>query len=332
MNEDHTMAAEAWFARLRSPDCTSADRAAFNRWCANENAARAYDEVVAIWDAAGAVGERPPIRALRTEILAQTRLRASRRRAGWGMAAAAAALAMLFVAQPFLLPDDDTLRTAVGEQKTVTLEDGSTVTLDTASILRVNFTPEQREITLEKGQAYFEVARRPGWPFTVAAGDGKVTAIGTAFAVRRDPKAVTVTLASGVVAVTPQEGGARGQGGLERAVLKPNEQMVYTSNGMAPVQAVDVATSLSWARGDIVFRKTPLSDAVAEINRYTTTQLTIRDPSLSALQINGVFHIADVETFLLVLNNVFDVEATGSGNGNVVFLKRKQPQSPAGLN
>ncbi len=318
------MTAEGWFVRLRSPNCTPTDILAFNRWYASPLAAKTYDDLVALWDKTGLVADRPATRARRAQILAQANKRQAFRYTGW---AAAAAAAVVLVSVSLFNWKGTIVRTGVGEQKTVTLQDGSSVVLDTASAVRIKFTSKTRAIVLEEGQAFFEVAHQSDHPFTVTAGDGRVTAIGTAFAVRRYKDAVTVTLASGVVAVTSNKPGE----GVERIfpqekteMLTPNQQVSYSSDGLQAIHSVDSSANLSWARGDIVFRRTPLADAVAEINRYTETKLQFADPTLGQLQINGVFHISDIDTFLLALDTAFGVKVSGAGDGNVRILTRKK--------
>ena len=222
--------------------------------------------------------------------------------------AAAAAVAFLVVGSSFFSSTDQSFSTAFGEQKTVVLADGSTATLDTDTQLKVSFSARTRRVTLEKGQAFFSVAHQPERPFAVAAGNGVVTALGTVFSVRRDQQTITVTLVTGKVAVDVRNGDAEHfSGGAGSVSLLSNQQVSYTAHEIKGVQPVDAAAAVSWVQGDIVFHDTLLKDAVSEINRYTKTKIVVRDARLEALRINGVFHVADVETFLLALNATFGV-------------------------
>src|SRR5690606_28626324 len=100
------------------------------------------------------------------------------------------------------------VRTGVGEQRTVTLEDGSRVSLNTATRLSLHFDRGVRRVRLQSGEALFEVARDPGRPFVVESGDRQVRALGTAFIVRRDAGRIAVTLMEGSVEVAPVGGTA----------------------------------------------------------------------------------------------------------------------------
>src|SRR5690606_31466403 len=152
--------------------------------------------------------------------------------------------------------------TAVGEQREITLLDGSHVRLDTDTRMRVRFNEGTRRILLDRGQALFEVAHRAQQPFVVQAGDTEVTALGTRFDVRRsaDVRGARVTLVEGSVAVTGGDGVNRRDWRLQ-----PGEQLNTAARSAKP-RSVDVTVATSWAKGRLVFQNTPLQDAVAEVN------------------------------------------------------------------
>ncbi len=95
------------------------------------------------------------------------------------------------------------VRTSVGEQRVMTLEDGTRVVLNTATRISVQYDRSARRVRLESGEALFEVAKRPEWPFVVTVGERQVTALGTSFVVRRDAELAAVTLVEGKVVITP---------------------------------------------------------------------------------------------------------------------------------
>jgi transmembrane sensor len=225
-------------------------------------------------------------------------------------------LALSLSALIFTLSDRDrSYKTAVGEQKAISLSDGSRIMLDTASSVRVHYEPEARYVVLQEGQAYFEVAPDAHRPFTVTAANGTVTAVGTAFSVRRDGDAVTVVLVKGTVAVTATTGAhdqavpdGKGGAGTPSIALKAGEQVAYNARGVDTARPTDTGAAINWTHGDIVFRSTPLSQAVAEINRYSSVRLTVNGPNLADQLINGVFHVDDVDTFLLALEESFGIK------------------------
>ena len=87
-----------------------------------------------------------------------------------------------------------------GEMRVVTLADGSTVSLNTKSRMKVIYSAERRLIRLDEGEALFDVAKDALRPFVVRAGDTDVAAIGTSFVVQRlTGAAVEVLFKSGIV-------------------------------------------------------------------------------------------------------------------------------------
>src|SRR5687768_3349785 len=141
MRENAPLQAESWFLRLAAPDCTAEERETFERWRVADPAhANAYADVARMWTAVGAIGERPAIQTALAETLARTDTAPSRRRL-W-MRAAAILATMILIGMSILVGrGDPEYRTAVGEQKTIALDDGSRLTLDTATLVRVHFEP-----------------------------------------------------------------------------------------------------------------------------------------------------------------------------------------------
>lgn len=197
-----------WAMRLASPACSPSDRTAFEAWRDEKPThAEAYRRVTnALTEVDRHLGH-PALLALGETVLAET----EKPRRPWLRSAAisvAAALALAVgVATYFEVIVEQraepvvsaaTYETAVGERSTVTLPDGSTVVLNTASRVELDYTPATRGLTLTAGQALFEVAKDPDRPFVVTAGDRRIVAVGTAFDVRVDKDiGVQVTLIEG---------------------------------------------------------------------------------------------------------------------------------------
>ena len=95
-------------------------------------------------------------------------------------------------------------------RRAVTLDDGTRVYLDVASIIDVRFDATRRDVTLVQGRALFDAAHDSMRPFVVTVGTDRVTAFGTVFQIDRAPSEVVVTLAQGAVTVTSQPGARSG--------------------------------------------------------------------------------------------------------------------------
>lgn len=168
--------------------------------------------------------------------------------------------------------------TRVGEIRTIQLSDGSRITLDTNAELRVRYTRAVRSILLDRGRVRFEVAHDAAWPFVVTAGGGTVTARGTVFDVDA-ASLVHVALIEGAIDVqlpspktTP----------LPVRHLHAGEQLVFdpTMAGAPERSRPDASINKDWVSGMKTFDDVPLSDILAELNRYSVTRIELADPSL----------------------------------------------------
>lgn len=302
-------AAARWFARKRSGEMTPFEVDELEAWLAADPEHRAlYDQAEYWWGAANALRGDPEILKLREEV---ARARTPLPRLYWvGGAMAASLMATVFggwqamdagllPTPAALLNGEQTFRTGVGQTATVKLRDGSVVTLDTDTVLRARETPDHRSIRLARGQAYFKVAKDKSRPFTVAAGDKVVTAVGTAFSVRLQKQAVEVTLVEGKVRVeeaTPAPKPKPGQ--IAAAEMKAGSKLVAVEDKGWVLKPVDTQKATSWLEGQLIFENRPLGEVAAELNRYSERKIVIADASVARTPITGAFATGDVEAFV----------------------------------
>lgn len=310
--------AAAWHARLGVRNVSTATIEEFFAWRAEPTNAAAYRRVEKIWADTGKLGGDPEIAGALEAAMSRKAGAASSRgvpRTLLGLAAVGAAAALAIGAWAWQ-QSRTVFATGVGEQRLVQLADGSSIRLDTASRIRVRFADGRRLVDLERGQALFTVAHDRTRPFIVDAGGTQVTAVGTVFDVRRDGATVSVTLVSGAVDVTPE--------GAGRAVrrMAAGEQTRVSSNGL-DTQAADVEAETSWTDGRIVFRDTPLRQAVSEVNRYLTAKIELDAASLDAVPVNGVFRTGDRDAFVSTASQVFELEVSPGPDGTVRLSERK---------
>ncbi len=293
-------AAAGWYAELQDEHLADDVWRRFLAWERDPLNAAAFREI----EAALSVIDRTRL---------GVRPRPVRQAAIWTGAVAAAAAVMIgafvFLSGPDVPAAIDspaeTYATAIGEQREVRLADGSAVTLNTASEIEVAVTPEARTVRLRAGQALFEVA--PGEaPFTVEAGAGRTTALGTVFDVRLNPDGFAVTLVEGSVSVAPAKEG-------EAHLLKPGQQLRASGSG---ISLADIDTSLitSWQSGMLPFRDVTLAEAIAELNRYSTVQLVVTDPGLAAERLSGVFPAGKPDVFAETLAQFLPITAERAGD------------------
>lgn len=295
--------ASAWLALLHGPRRTRTLEEGFRRWIdASPQHERAFDAVTAMWDASAGLSAGPippPVRVGGTgdvhyQALTTTPM-GSRRPAhtafiGLGIVAmsiAFAATALLFYLH------SRSIATGIGEQRMLTLDDGTRVYLNTNTRMHIAYSKERRGVVLDSGEALFEVARRgPQWPFVVTAGFRQVTALGTSFAVREDPDAVAITLIEGNVSVS-----SSGAATDESRILNPGQRLTFAKQRPPELDRPAVEEVTAWRQGRVELNDTPLSTAAAEMNRYSTTQLRVESDAASAIPIKGAFRAGDVESF-----------------------------------
>lgn len=311
--------AAAWHARLGARTVSTETIEEFFAWRSEPVNAEAYRRVEKIWAGTGKLAGDPEIgRALEAAIGRGAGAARSRGtpRTLLGLAAVGAAAAVAIGAWAWQ-QSRTVFITGVGEQRQVQLADGSSVRLDTASRIRVRYAGDQRLVELERGQALFTVAHDRTRPFVVAAGEARVTAVGTVFDVRRDGATVRVTLVTGAVDVAA--------GGERRAVrrMAAGEQ-ARVSAGELATAAADVEAETSWTEGRIVFRDTPLRQAVSEVNRYLTAKIELDAASLETVPVNGVFRTGDRDAFVSTASQVFDLEASPGPDGAIRLTERKR--------
>jgi len=278
----------------------------------------------------------PELVKLRRDALDQSGRAAARRWAPFGrgaarMRAAAAVFALLatgLAATAVFAPAEvdpagveiaqaESFETAIGETRVVTLADNSRVTLDAASRVRIRYSAGHRDITLERGQAYFDVAKDRNRPFRVTAGDQVVVATGTAFNIELVGDNVLVTLLEGEVVVSDADAKPRrlaipGIPSVARPAVKlaTGEQLVATATDEREVERdVNVEKTNAWRAGKIILDGDTLAEAVARMNRYSRITLTVEGQGLEELRISGVFNAGDTDAFIEAVEAYFPVEA-----------------------
>lgn len=202
--------------------------------------------------------------------------------------------------------------TALGELESIPMPDGSRVTLNTASSLRIDLKRGMRRIDLDHGEAFFEVAKDPTRPFIVAAGDRTIIAVGTQFSVRRENGDVRVVVSEGTVRMEPS--------GRESTQPRGTANALWPAGTVALVQGdsvllqkeatAEIDESLSWRIGLLTFHDTPLGSVVAEFNRYNARKVLIQDPGIAVIPISGVFRATHLAPFIHLLEQRFAVQAT----------------------
>jgi len=313
--------AEAWFARRLAHD--DSDSQQFEKWLRENPAhASAWQKTQALWDHMGdwvqdealADYAREAFEAEHTTSSAghrerdiATRHRRTSLRRHLKYAAAAAAIVATVTIGLGIGRTRSQVYTTDIQVADIQLSDGSTVRLDAGSRLEASMSWWRRNVHLLQGRALFDVTHDASRPFIVDADAGRITVLGTSFEVDRRTDDVVVTLLRGSVSIdTP--------GDPVPTKLRPGEQARWQAEAKHWSQrGVDVAAATRWTTGFHVFDAMPLSQAVAEINRYSARKIRLADSSLSALELNGNFHLGDAGGIANALPYVLPVKVRDEG-------------------
>jgi transmembrane sensor len=184
-------------------------------------------------------------------------------------------------------------RTGIGEQRTVTLRDGSRIDIDSGTSFDVG--PDSRSITLYSGQISLSVRSTPENPFVVRAGGGTVSTLGTKFNVREDGDEITTFVTENAVRVN------YGQGQQSVDVHAGQVTSYSPRNGLQAAHAADIHALTAWQRGELIFKDRPLGEVIARLERYRRGRIIIIGDDVRRLPVTGVFDIHDPDSALASL-------------------------------
>ena len=332
--------AAAWTWRMDCENVAASEQQAFDAWLKQDpRHRRAYEEIAQVWRTLDGLAEAKRGEKIAT-FTSAGHAEHKNSRLGWAWAAAA----MLAVAASGLVwmqhgREAQTLATAVGQQRNVTLADGSIVTLNTNTIVDTDLSRKTREIYLRKGEAHFQVAHDRSRPFFVHAGDAVVRAVGTQFEVRlRADQHVDITVNEGrveVQATGPDTSGSGSTGAGPNVVahktrlaavraLSAGEALSTSAAdySVRPVSAEQLSNDLAWREGEIIFDGKSLAEAVDEIGRYTDARIVITDEQVARLRVGGRFRTDNAQAFFDALQLALPVSITRASDGAVYLGPR----------
>jgi len=330
--------ASVWVAKL-DKGLSAVDEKALQRWMAadQENKAVLF-EMTRLWDK---MAELSRLSDLFPETATKT---SASRMVPLAMAASVfvavlAGLWVLFAVIPDKPPEtlqvviapltNGVYETAIGEQSTVNLPDGTQVVLNTSSRIEVEYTEQYRLLRLERGEIHVQVAEDIDRPLSVIAGEKIVQAVGTAFSLEiTSDQQIELVVTEGKVLVGVHK--ASSEGATEKSPERLDSSSVTVAAGEelilgAPEEEIievspeEIEVKLSWQQGNLIFRGESLEEAMAEIGRYTTVQFVIMDDDLKKVRIAGLFKAGDVEGLLATLRENFDISNERTEDGKILL-------------
>lgn len=259
-----------------------------------------------------------------------------------GIGAAAIVALFVFWVRPLRLgggpASPAVYQTGVGGLKDVRLPDGSSIILGARTRLSVALSSERRSVHLIEGQAWFKVVHDPHRPFVVAAGNGTITDVGTAFLVTRESDRVVVTVTEGVVDVTTRPSMRRSvgiqHGVVARPVLAPirvirGEELAFDDNGaFGAVKRTDTHAATAWTHGRLIFDDQPLRYVVDTVNRYSSRRIVV-GASAGALRFSGIVFDDEIDDWLRSLQTIFPVTVQERPSAVSIRMRSANPVSRA---
>lgn len=304
LNDNIDEQAVAWFIRLRANNVSNEDRKSFNQWLEEDTAhRRAFDEICVMW------GDTDLLNSLRITAKShgiapkpKKKLYYLSPRIHLALAACLVLAVMLAGPMQVLLKAD--YSSAIGERKSVLLEDGSTAMLNTDSAIAVNMEDGKRSVKLFKGEVFFDVKPDPSRPFLVRAEHSTTRVLGTRFFVNHRQESDEIKVLSGRVEVSDN------QIWKDPVVLGEDEMVAVYDTKIGQPKKLDSKLATSWINGFLVYENETLESVINTINRYRPGMVFFRDDSLRHLKINGRLSIRDSHDMLKVLQRTMDVKMT----------------------
>ncbi|MBO4222299.1 FecR domain-containing protein [Bradyrhizobium neotropicale] len=297
--------AQQWLVLLTSGRATVADAAALKRWCErSELHAEAFAEANLLWDNIAPASRRPRRAVLnRRTILAAA-----------GASAAAAALGYFVVKPPLdLWPSASELRadlrTATGERRRIALQSGASIDLNTRTSLNMPHAAGEGPLELVSGEVAIVTSKSLDAPLTIMAAGGRIRAVDAHFNVRCEGVRATVTCERGSVAIDYSG---------NSVTLYEGRQIAYAQGALEPVVAADVGAVLAWREGQLVFRQTPLSEVIGEVNRYRPGHIMLMNEALGRRRVDARLTLDRIDDLIALIQDVYGARITQLPGGVVV--------------
>jgi transmembrane sensor len=298
--------AASWLVRLQNGDRSDSEGDAFRNWLAEDPShATAFEAASLTWDITG--GLPRDLRGLRPRAAMQNRRVV--------VAGSAAALGIAATFGFWKSSQAQTFQTDVGEQKHVSLDDGSRIFLDTDTRLSVQLGGDHRAGELHHGRVNFRIAADPARPFVVNAARNRLVAMPSNIDVRLDGERFSVVM-------------IRGSAEIIRAATQPEkledgDRVIVGPNGLEQRDRPALGPLIAWQTGQVVFEAGRLADAAAEMNRYSNVKLLIADPSIADLRLSGIYVVGDNVTFANSVSRLLPIRLV-QGEGRIEMFPLSQ--------
>ncbi len=315
LNNREKVASE-YVARLHSGELTQSDEDALEKWLAKDPRNKEeYEKHLNVWSLSADLEDDEEFQ---NEDFGKLGSRQGLKRYVGVAAMLLLILSTYLIIENFIVETNQNIYvTKIGEQKTISLTDGSTVTMNTNTKLSVRMSQEERFVTLEFGEAFFDVVRDEERPFSVVAGERTVRVLGTRFNVLLDGEKTKVGVVHGLVAVHDAQKEALRSNAIDSVMgqdeaIKLEAGNLVTFQNIASTQPVrekyeDLDRLDEWRKQIITFDEKSLMEVLKELNRYSSKKILVEDRDVIDLKVSGVFPLTDIDAILEGMEHSFPV-------------------------
>ena len=285
-----TEQAATWFLRIQQSDCSDADQKAFEIWLAASEANRTeYQQYAQLWQNLDQLERKPEQSSYKKAYLTITSIMM---------------LMLMFGSLHWLAGYEEVHKTAVGERHQIMLTDGTTIDMNTDTVIRVALWGYSRKVTLERGEASFKIGNERFRPFVVFSGNGTLRDIGTEFNVARVTDKTTVSVLEGAIEVTLDNQSHASK------LLYGGQQLTYSAFDISRISPVNVEATVAWHKNRLIFRELPLDEVVQQINRYHVRPIKLGSQQLSQLKVSGEFNSTDRAGLIQALKTLLPLRSS----------------------
>lgn len=272
-----------WFTRIQSEAMNDDEQTKFKQWCAIDEHARYYDEIELFWNSTEFTIAAQQINQKQISIANKNTQHFFNKKIG------AIAASLLFIVtmsfNSINLQFTADYLTAIGEQQLLDLDDGSKLTLNTDSAVKIEFNKKIRKVNLLAGEVYFDVKKDPaGRPFHVYVDDVVVEVLGTRFSVQQMNDGVVVKGHSGHITVSSDSYKSQAITAGEQVQIKDER---FFSDNFEPEQ------EFAWLNNRLNFKNKPLKEVMIELDRYYVGKILVLDSVASNTLITGSYSLVD---------------------------------------
>ena len=339
---DRLEQAARWLVRSQDRDFTPEDKKLMAAWLEEDLANReAFEEMGSVWEHIGVLGYvfAPEKEYKRQEIFVRhrrderftglkallSRFSEPKNRVAIAMAAMAVLILLcLPVLRTYLYNQPETVhayKTMIGEQKTLTLGDGSVLKMNVKSALSIRMSNKRRQVEMSEGEVFFVVAADTNRPFEVRTPNGLVRVLGTAFNVKSRSGRVAVDVERGHVLVkdAPKGPGDMRAGGV--TLVAGQGVDIDPSGRLSRLRPSDMKQVLAWQNRQAVFKNTPLGQVLRDLEFYHDIRLKLASPELEAKGITGTFDMRDLNQTLEIIMAAASLKAEKEADGTITLYK-----------